>query len=77
MYLWFCDKIKGVIVHCTKNNMLSTNDGICQVYTSDIEETKILDSTEDTSLWCPWGNSGSQRLSWNHCLDLLKKTHSI
>lgn len=40
-------------MHCTKNNMLSTNDGICQVYTSDIEETKILDSTEDTSLWCP------------------------
>lgn len=66
MYLTPCchDKIKGVIVHCTKNNMLSTNDVTCQVYTSDIEETKILDLIEDTCLWyLSCSNSSSQRLS--------------
>lgn len=45
-----CDKIKGVIVHCTKTNVLFTDDVICQGYTSDLEGKKILDLIEDTCL---------------------------
>lgn len=30
-------------MHLSKNNMLSTNDVTCQVYISDMEETRISD----------------------------------
>lgn len=32
------DKIKGVIVTCSRNNVLFTNDVTCQVYISDLKK---------------------------------------